>query len=158
MNEEVIFYTLALRMIDVRWTRDGDSPDARQFKTISRKVRLFSDVTSSEQPACFQGEHGEQAAQVSGLPYKNILMANWIVYHEFGKDDRTALGASENNLILGGIRKALEPRIGDPGFYDHRNTLGGLVHHCHVSGTIFKDPGDIDGQAMLIVPIKLLVP
>jgi hypothetical protein len=37
-------------------------------------------------------------------------------------------------------------------------TLGGLVIHAWIDGAVFKDAGDLDQQAMLIVPIKLLVP
>jgi hypothetical protein len=68
------------------------------------------------------------------------------------------LGTVENNLIIGGCRKVLAPQPDDPGFLDKRNTLGGLVHHCFISGRIFKDPGDIDDQGMIVIPIKVLVP
>ena len=37
-------------------------------------------------------------------------------------------------------------------------TLGGLVHHCFIDGKVFKDPGDLDGQALIIVPITVLAP
>lgn len=157
IDEELIFYTLAQRMATVRWERAGDDPDARQFVTISRRVKLFSDVSADQQPACYQAEWASEEQQVSGMPYKTTLMANWIVYQCVGKD-KNALGAVENNLILGGIRQALAPLPTDPGFQDRRNTLNGLVYHCFISGRIFKDPGDIDDQGMLVVPIKLLVP
>lgn len=157
IDEELIFYTLAERMAAVRWTRAGDDPDARRFITMSRRVKLFSDVASDQQPACYQAEWASEEAQITGMPYKTTLMANWIVYQCVAKD-HNALGAVENNLIIGGIRKALEPLPNDPGFLDKRNTLNGLVYHCFISGRIFKDPGDIDDQGMLVVPIKLLVP
>lgn len=157
IDEELIYYTLAQRMVDVRWSREGEAADARRFKTVSRRVKLFSDVPSSSQPACFQAEHGSTEGQVTGMPYKTILEANWIIYHSVGKD-KNAIPTIENNLILKGIRLALRPRPTDIGFRDDRNTLGGLVHHCFISGRIFRDPGDIDDQAMIVVPIKLLVP
>ena len=56
-------------------------------------------------------------------------------------------------LILDAVQ-ALFP-ADDP---DRVQTLGGLVHHCFISGKLFKDPGDLDGQALIIVPIKILVP
>lgn len=157
IDEELIFYTLAQRMTDVRWERQGEAPGARRFKTVSRRVQLFSDVPSAAQPACFQSEHTSTEGQTTNLPYKTTLEANWIIYHTTGKDKNT-IPAIENNLIIKGVRLALEPRTDDPGFLDKRNTLGGLVHHCFISGRIFRDPGDIDDQAMIVVPIKLLVP
>lgn len=157
VDEETVLYTLAQLIASVRWTRAGDDPDARRFITISRRVKLFSDVPGRSQPACFQAEHGTTEDQVTGMPYRSIIEANWIVYQDVAKD-KNGLGAVENNLILRGIREALKPHPSDPGFPNRRNTLGGLVHHCYISGRIFKDPGDIDGQGMMVIPIKVLVP
>jgi hypothetical protein len=157
IDEELILFTLAQRMADVRWARVGDEPDQRRFITVSRRIRLFADVPSAEQPACFQTEWATDEAQVTGMPYKTTIMAAWTIFQAMGKDKK-ALGTVENNLIIGGCRKALAPQPSDPGFLDKRNTLNGLVHHCFISGRIFKDPGDIDDQGMIVIPIKLLVP
>jgi len=158
IDEEAIFAALFERVSAVTWTRAGDpDPDTRQFLTKSRRVRLFADVPSNQQPACFQAEWATDEQQVTNQPYKTTLMANWVIFQCIGKDKK-AIGAIENNLIIGGCRKALAPLPSDPGFPDRRNTLNGLVHHCFISGRIFKDPGDIDDQGMIVIPIKLLVP
>lgn len=158
IDEELILYTLAERMAEVRWTRAGDAtPDTQRFKTASRRVKIFADVPSAQQPACFQAEWASQEEQRSNLPYKTTLEANWIIFQDVNRNPK-ALGVVENNLILGGVRKVLAPKPNDVGYPDQRNTLGGLVWHCFISGRIFKDPGDIDGQGMMVVPIKLLVP
>lgn len=154
MNEELILFTLAQRMADVRWTRQGDDEPERKFVTMSRRVVLFGECP--EQPACYQAEHGDNVAQVTGMPYKTIIEAKWIIYQNVAQDPK-ALGAVENNLIIQGCYEALKPKVIDPG-YPKRNTLDGLVHHCFISGQLFKDPGDLDGQGMMVVPIKLLVP
>lgn len=155
IQEELIFYTLAQRMVDVRWTRSGAGEVERRFVTVSRRVVLFGECPA--QPACYQAEHGDVVSQVSNMPYKTILEAKWIVYQDITRDPN-ALGVVENNLIIQGVYEALAPRTDDPGFPDRRNTLGGLVHHCFISGSLFKDPGDLDGQGMMVIPIKVLVP
>jgi hypothetical protein len=158
IDEELILFRLAERMPLVRWTRSDDpDPDTRKFITVSRRIRLFSDVAANQQPACFQTEWATDEQQVTGMPYKSTLMAAWTIFQCIGKDQK-ALGTVENNLIIGGCRKVLAPQPDDPGFLDNRNTLGGLVHHCFISGRIFKDPGDIDDQGMIVIPIKVLVP
>ncbi len=157
IDDELILYTLAERMAEVRWTRAGDAQDARRFVTVSRRVKIFADVPAASQPACFQAEWATNEAQVTGMPYKTTLEVNWIIFQCTGKD-KNAIPAIENNLIIGGVREVLAPRPTDIGFPDKRNTLGGLVHHCYISGRIFKDPGDIDDQGMMVIPIKLLVP
>jgi len=158
VDEELVCYTIALLMADVKWTRSGEAtPDTHQFVTMSRRVKLFSDVSSAEQPACFQAEHITLEEQKTSMPYKSTMELWWIIYQNVGTDPN-ALGAVENNLILRGVRRALAPKPDDPGFHDKRNTLGGLVHHCFIGGRIFKDPGDIDAQGMIALPIKVLVP
>lgn len=152
-NREEVFQALFARASTVDW---GVDPASKKFKTLSRRVKLFSDVPSGQQPACYQAEHNETSMQKTNLPYKRIWEAQWIIYHAVG--DPKAVPTIENNLILGAVEAALAPLPSDPGFLDQRNTLGGLVHHCFIDGTIFKDPGDIDNQGMIVVPIKLLVP
>lgn len=156
VNDELVMYTLAQLMAEVRWVRPG-SADEHRFKTVTRRIKLFNEVDSAFQPWCGQAEHSAQEAQVTGMPYKTVLECNWIVYQCVSKDPK-GIGAIENNVILWGIRNALAPKPADPGYLDKRNTLGGLVYHCYISGRVFKDPGDIDGQGMMVVPIKLLVP
>lgn len=156
IDEELIYYRLAELMASVRWRRAPAEADQR-FKTMSRRVKLFSDVAATSQPACFQAEHTSTEGQVTNLPYKTTLEANWIIYHMVGKD-KNAIPTIENNLIIRGVREALKPKPDDVGFLDRRNTLGGLVHHCFISGRLYRDPGDLDNQAMIVIPIKLLVP
>lgn len=157
VDEETILSTLFALTEQVTWRRSGDASD-RSFLTRSRRVKLFSDVSLSEQPACFQAEHGTTEEQVTGMPYKSVIEAAWVIYQAIAQEGPQIEGTVENNLILGGVRAALAPSPRDPGFFDKRNTLGGIVHHCFISGRVFKDPGDIDGQGMLVVPIKVLVP
>jgi len=157
IDEELIFSRLAERMDRVTWTRDPAKPDAGRFVTKTRRIKLFYEVAAELQPWCGQAEQGTTEQQTSGMPYKSILEATWIIYQCVAKDPN-AKAVIENNLIIGGVRKALAPLPSDPGFMDKRNTLDGLVYHCFIGGRIFKDPGDIDGQGMITIPIKLLVP
>jgi len=152
ISREQVFVALFALTADIKW----DTPE-RTWLERGRRVKLFSDVPASLQPAIFQAEHLETSMQVTRMPYKRIWNAQWIIYHSVGTDPNT-VPASENNLILDAVELALAPKPSDPGFPDERNTLGGLVHHCHIDGTLFKDPGDIDQQGMLVVPIRLLVP
>ena len=126
------------------------------FIETSRRVKLFADVASGQQPALFQAEHNEESSQATNMPYKLIWDAQWVIYQCVGRADK-ALGAVENNLILDAVYAALQPTPGDPG-YPQRQTLERLVHHCYINGKIFKDPGDIDKQGMMTVPIRMLIP
>ena len=149
MTREAIFSALFALSENVTWSNGP-------FKTRSRRVKLFSDVPKEQQPALYQAEHDELSSQTSKMPYKNIYSASWIIYQATGFSP-SAIPAVENNLILDAVYAAIAPLPTDPG-YPQRNTLGGLVYHCYIDGSVFKDPGDIDNQGMLVIPIKLLVP
>lgn len=155
---EEIFEALFALTLGVQWNVGTDvAPVMEGFKTRTRRIKLFSDVTDKEQPWLGQAEHGETIAKGTRTPYRRTLSANWMVYHVAGKQPNS-VPSIRNNLILDALEAAIAPRVVDPGYFDQRNTLSGLVHHCYIEGEVFKDPGDIDNQGMLVVPIKVLVP
>ena len=39
-----------------------------------------------------------------------------------------------------------------------RNTLNGAAYRCGIQGKPLKDPGDLDGDGLLVVPIRLVLP
>jgi len=155
MTREDIYTSVYALMATVTWVRADTT--THSFVTMSRRVKLFADVVSAQQPSCFQAEHDEDFQQKTNLPYKAMYPVSWIIFQDTSRDTSIS-GAIENNLILDAVERTLAPLPSDPGFRDNRNTLGGKVYHLYIGGKVFKDPGDIDGQAMLVVPIKILVP
>lgn len=146
---EPIYEALFAKAASVTWG------SAQTFQFTSRRIKLWADIPAF--PALCQAEHREQQTQATNLAYKRKFTASWFLYHQSGRDP-AAIPASDNNAILDGIEAALEPGPADPGYLDGRQTLGGLVHHCWIDGAILKDPGDLEGDALLIVPISLLIP
>ena len=122
---------------------------ATGFAYAARRVRLFDDLPAT--PALCQAEHEETVEQAAGQPPRRILSAAWIVHHSTGDPD--AVPATTNNLILDALDAALHPDSPDGCC-----TLGGLVAHAWIEGKVFKDPGDLDGRALMVVPVMLLVP
>ena len=53
--------------------------------------------------------------------------------------------------LLDAVDAALAPNI-----VTRRQTLGGLVSHVWIDGKIMKDPGDIDGDGIAVIPVKIL--
>jgi hypothetical protein len=125
---------------------------AQDYRKISRRLLLWSDVPVEDQPALFLVEHKEDFAKEGrGLPRKQIFKASLIAY--FDASDPLTVGGTLINNALDAIEAVLAT---PPGF--EAQTLGGIVNRCWIEGEIFKVPGDIDGQAMLIVPILILTP
>lgn len=157
VTREQIYEALFARLQAATWTVPNSLPPATPtaWLTCSRKVKIFADVPADQQPAAYQAEHDEVSVQVSRMPYKKTFSANWIIYHYV---DMETPGAILNNAILDALYEVMKPGPTDPGGPDPRNTLGGFVYHAWIDGNIFKDPGDLDRQAMMVVPIKMLVP
>jgi hypothetical protein len=79
------------------------------------------------------------------------LSADIYVYTK--TNDSTAVPAIDLNNILDGVDARLAPSP-----VTGKQTLGGLVSHCRRDGEVMLDPGDLDGQALAIIPIKIFVP
>ncbi|MCL1908967.1 MAG: DUF4872 domain-containing protein [Holophagaceae bacterium] len=136
MNREAIFNALAMRLEAV--------PGIRNF---SRKLLHWSDVESDRQPALYMAS-ANQAVTIDGygLPPRLELPVRLYLYNQ-NQDP-----ALQNNL-LDAIERALEPDEGEVVL-----TLGGLVSHCWIEGEIETDEGLLGDQAVVIVPVSILVP
>lgn len=122
------------------------------FATVSRRLKLWSDVPKSQRPALFVAEHREQPIyQSEALPIKTTMNVDLFVYID--SSDQNTIPAVALNIMLDAIDAALKPAPADT----NRQTLGGLVSHCRIDGQVLKDPGDLDGDGLLWVPLKLLV-
>ena len=145
MDSEAIYQALFDLAAGLAWDPDG----ALAFS--SRRVKTFEDLPA--QPALCQAETDETMSQVTGLQALTTLGASWLIYHQAGKDD-DAVPAQTTNAILTAVRALFV----DPDDPDEVQTLGGLVHKCWIDGRIQKFQGDLDGQTLIVVPLKILVP
>ncbi len=128
--------------------------EGQAFVTKDRRLRHFSKVSRDEQPAIFQGEHNETIGQITRMPSKVIMDLSLVIYHQASLDP-SVIGADYNSAIIEAILFALAPL---PGTGD-RQSLGGIVHHCWVEGSIFKEPGDDEThQGMLVIPVRIMLP
>jgi hypothetical protein len=122
------------------------------FVSVSRRLKLWSDVPKSQRPALFVSEHREQPSyQSEALPIKTTMSVDLFVYID--SSDFNTTPAIALNVMLDALDAALRPLPAD----NNRQTLGGLVSHCRIDGQVLKDPGDLDGDGLLWVPIKLFV-
>jgi hypothetical protein len=145
MSAEAIYQALFELAADLAW------PPAGALGFSARRVKTFEDLPA--QPALCQAETDETVSQVTGMPPITTFGASWLIYHQAGKDDE-AVPASTTNAILDAV-KALFVDPTDPEF---AQTLGGLVHKCWIEGRIQKFQGDLDGQTLIVVPIRILAP
>jgi len=121
------------------------------WETTGRRLKLWSDVPAGERPAMFMADHLENVAEVvRTMPGVATMEVEVFVYID--ASDRTAIPSTDLNNCIDAIAAVLEPTAAGP------QTLGGLVTSCRIEGRILKDPGDLDGEGLAVIPIKILAP
>lgn len=143
MDSESIYQALFNRLSGI----DG-------FKTTSRRLRHFNNVQPEERPALFVTQGNQTEVPVKGLDAKVELEAEVYIYiHEM---DKAIPPSVQLNQMIDKVRKAIAPDF--PEMCEHQ-TLGGLVEHCWIEGTIevFEAVENmLDDQGIAIVPIRIL--
>lgn len=116
--------------------------------TASRKLRHWSDVSASEQPALFMAQKSEPARQAQGMATVWELGVDVYLYANTQGFDAPA-------QALNGILDAIEGALAPDAPAKNTCTLGGLVQHCRIEGAIETDEGTLGDQAVAIVPISI---
>lgn len=122
---------------------------ATGFKTISRRLRHWDDVPQSDQPALFMAQKNETASTTPGMPSVWILSVDIYIYAHTQGDKSIAPGTILNPL-LDAVVAAMAPEA-----VSGKQTLGGLVQHAWIDGSIETDEGVLGDQAVCIIPITL---
>lgn len=118
----------------------------------ARRLKLWADVPPAERPCCFLFEGGKESyAWANSAAPKRTLEVRLFIYVD--AKDPASIGASQLNEIMDALDAALAPSGAEAPL--GRNTLGGAVYQCRLDGAPFKDPGDLDGDGLLIAPVKL---
>jgi hypothetical protein len=120
--------------------------------TTSRRLKLWGSVNPAEQPAAFVVAHNEMD-EYRGLGLLRIRL-HYSVWCYSRTDDQSTVGDVDLNTMLASFETLFPVTQDSTG----SNTLGGLVYWSRIEGRVFKDPGDIDGQTLLIVPIVIEMP
>ncbi len=121
----------------------------------ARRLKLWSDVPAMSRPACFLFEGGQETYSWSeSAAPKRAIEIKLFIY--LSAKDPSVIGSSLLNDVMDALDAAFALSGADLAI--GRNTLGGAVHHCRIDGKTLKDPGDLDGDALLIVPVKLILP
>lgn len=118
-----------------------------------RRLRHWNDVRAVEQPYLCVTQGNQTATQgspVIGVNAKWQMEADIYIYVQTtGKQ----VPGTVLNPILDAIEQALAPPFPD---INKCQTLGGLVEHCWIEGTIETDEGTLGDQAVAIIPVHIL--
>lgn len=144
MDSEAIYQALFARLSGING-----------IVTTSRRLRHFNQVPSEQRPALFITQGNQVEVPVKGLNAKIELAAEAYLYiHE---DDPSIAPSVQLNRMIDQVRQAIAPDF--PEICEYQ-TLGGLVEHCWIEGTIevFEAVENmLDDQGIAIIPIRILI-
>lgn len=124
---------------------------AAGFKTTGRELKHWSEVAA--QPALFAVDAEENFPGDSYNMPRTITMAAELWLYTKGDERPDKNRPKALNALLDAIEAVLEPSS-----IDGVQTLGGAVENCWIEGRLDKSPGHVGGQAVAVIPIKMLVP
>jgi len=121
----------------------------------ARRIKLWDQVPAAMKPCAFLFEGGRNPYTWTNLSTPNRGYELQLFIYIDCKDPNT-VGAVQLNNIHDALDAALVP---DAGFGQEIGacTLGGLVHSCRIFGEVLKDPGDLDGDGLMLVPFKIVL-
>lgn len=126
------------------------------YPVYSRRFRTWDNIAATQKPALYLQDYSEDHVRNKALvPAQRTIMYECLIFISKGMDENTVPIDQLNELIdlidpvSGGVLKPDNILAG-------RQTLGGLVYDCYIEGKILKVPGDLDGQGMATIPIKII--
>ena len=123
---------------------------AAPFVTASRRLRHWQDVGPSEQPALFMAQRNEVVEMKPGMNPVTTLHVDVYLYARTNNPDKSP------GQILNPLLDAVVATLGTPDSpTTNKLTLGGLVQHCWIEGTIETDEGVLGDQGVVIVPVAI---
>lgn len=128
---------------------------AMTFKTSSRRLQITEDVSSVDKPAMFLVCHKETHVKGKSMApaIRTLEYVAWF-FIDTGLDPNVLPDTELNALI-----DSIDPSTGGvlaPAGGTLQQTLGGLVTNCYIDGEIIRVPGDVDGNGLAVVPIKVV--
>jgi hypothetical protein len=124
------------------------------FVTVSRRVQLWYNMAPELKPALFLQEPEEVGMPTPiGTPRKAEWVVHLIMYAECPLGG-SAIGGTLVNQMLDAVEQQLGLQAGNGA----PQTLAGTVYRLWQEGTIRKDPGDIDGHALAVYPLRIRPP
>lgn len=130
---------------------------AGYVRTASRFLKHWDQVAPEQMPYLAQVQRNETPKQQRGLPCAWTLYVDLYLYvRTNAQQDQSIVPTTLLNPIVDRIENnVLAP---DSGPSENVCTLGGLVSHCWIDGTIETSEGWLGDLEVAIIPVGILVP
>lgn len=122
--------------------------------TITRRTKLWADFNPPQKPCiCISMRDNDYKRESEACPSVITMEADIFIYTT-NSDADGVVPATQMNALLDAIDVAMRPDNMVMGLL----TLGGLVSHCWIEGRNIVENGDLDGDGIAVISIKMIVP
>lgn len=128
--------------------------DVAPFVTVTRQIKLFADVPVIQRPWLGILKTGEERSYDAGDMALLTILVELFIYTNATVSNNGGVPPSQQ---LENILDVVDVQL-RPSPFTNRQTLNGLVHHCRIEGKTVTVPGDLDGEGIMIIPLKILIP
>lgn len=146
-------------------------PDELKIVTTGRKLLPWTDVPEPNQPAMFLKQGPQEAIQGGPLKHTGSIFSTgattWVwtcsVWVYFRLDAQNLQNQPVPDVFINKYLDAFEDLILGPNQRGGLQTLAGvndnvpLVYNCWIDGNVSFDDGLLDNQAVIVIPISILV-
>ena len=122
------------------------------FVYASRRFQIWTAVEQGLKPALFMTEPDEDDAR-QDLSEPNTQTLHAFLWIYIDSTDQTQVPIIALNNLIDAVRTALNPNR-----LSGVQNLGGLITDVSVVGKTVKDPGDLDGNGVAKIPLRIIVP
>lgn len=122
--------------------------------TPTRRLKIWTDVPAEERPALFQSESGRETYTWSLLPNPRRVFDVRLFIYIAASD--AAPGAPQITAIMDAIDAAMRPAGSDVQL--GRQTLGQTAFNARIKEVAVKEPGDLDGDGILVITVEIMLP
>lgn len=126
---------------------------ATKVRNASRRLQHWADVSPPDMPALFFPQGRQEAIRSPGMDAIWRLHADVHLYVHTNGNAQHAPGQLLNPLM-----DAIELLLRPDNPITNKCTLGGLVQHAWIEGTIETDEGTLGDIGVAIIPIIMLAP
>lgn len=116
--------------------------------TTSRRLLLWSDVPTGDQPALFLAQGDEHSRDAISGDLRAWTM-DFKAYVYIKETDKTVTPATKLNLMIQALKDAVAPSADG-----ERQTLGGLVQYIEIPEVI-TDEGTLGDQAVAVINLAV---
>jgi len=127
-------------------------PGSTRWNTVTQEIKEWDAYSAAQQPVLTLAR-GAQNFQLKAVGTTRLQwrLALLIYFRTEGYQTSNSYPDQITDPVLDSIEQLFTPVMANQYF-----TLGGLVQNCWIDGNVYSDPGIVDSQAIVLVPISIV--